>query len=100
MLVTKALSHDVASLAFDPFCSVQGLQHALFPAGFAAFHFKQLEGLGKKNPIYIKKQELLFKKRIDLSTLECKYYPLFGQRTVQSIVDKTLNYDPVLKSQL
>jgi transposase len=42
--------------------------------------------------------KLLLKKRSDLSSVEYKYYPLFGQRTGQSIVDEMLNYDPVLKA--
>ena len=41
--------------------------------------------------------KLLLKKRSALSSVEYKYYPLFGQRTGQSIVDEMLNYDPVLK---
>ncbi len=42
--------------------------------------------------------KLLLKKRSDLSSVEYKYYPLFGQRTGQSIVDEMLHYDPVLKA--
>jgi len=42
--------------------------------------------------------KLLLKKRSDLSSVKYKYYPLFGQRTGQSIIDEMLNYDPVLKA--
>ncbi|MEK5069294.1 ISL3 family transposase [Sporosarcina sp. FSL K6-1508] len=41
--------------------------------------------------------KLLLKKHSDLSSVEYKYYSLFGQRTGQSIVDEMLEYDPALK---
>jgi len=42
--------------------------------------------------------KLLLKKRSDLSSIEYKYYPLFGQRTGKSIVDEMLDYDSALKA--
>ena len=41
--------------------------------------------------------KLLLKKRSELSSVEYKYYSLFGQRTGHSIVDEMLDDDPALK---
>ncbi|XKI11839.1 ISL3 family transposase [Sporosarcina sp. ANT_H38] len=41
--------------------------------------------------------KLLLKKHSDLSSVEYKYYSLFGQRTGQSIIEEMLYYDPALK---
>jgi len=42
--------------------------------------------------------KLLLKKESELSSVEYKYYPLFGQRLATSIVEEMLAYDPVLKA--
>ncbi|MHA6258796.1 ISL3 family transposase [Sporosarcina sp. CAU 1771] len=42
--------------------------------------------------------KLLLKNRARLSSVEYKYYPLFGQRLETSIIEEMLAYDPVLKA--
>jgi transposase len=42
--------------------------------------------------------KLILKKASELSSVEYKYYPLFGQRLEISILEEMLAYDPVLKA--
>lgn len=42
--------------------------------------------------------KLLLKNRSKLSSVEYKYYPLFGQRLEISIIEELLAYDPTLKA--
>ena len=42
--------------------------------------------------------KLLLKNRAKLSSVEYKYYPLFGQRLETSILEEMMDYDPTLKA--
>src|SRR5690606_25505049 len=42
--------------------------------------------------------KLILKKKSALSSVEYKYYSLFGQRLETSVVEEILAYDPVLKA--
>lgn len=42
--------------------------------------------------------KLILKKESELSSIEYKYYPLFGQRLETSVLEEMLAYDPVIKA--